>query len=181
MNDIRELAEEFGVKAEPLIQAVEAVQQMKSYWEAQKPLIASAEPAECAHRLRQARKAIEALPLRARAHLHWRMGERIAYGACHLNAEQIHQVMESANWVDEILAALTEPLDAEPEDRQQVLRRLVQGWERAGGQVEIDDRYDGDLIEYLGVAYQYLGEILTEDAVRRRLDRIRRTPSDSEG
>lgn len=181
MNDIRELAHEWDVEPEPLIQAVEDAQQGRRYREAQKTLIASAEPAECAHRLKQARKAIEALPLRARAHLHWRLAERIACGPCGLDREQIRRLMQDTNLVAEILAALNEPLDAEPEDRQQEFRWLVRAWQHAGGQVEFDDRYDGDLIEFLGIAYQRLGETLTADAIRRRLDRIRRAPLGSEG
>lgn len=178
MNDIRELAEDWDVDPEPLIQAVEAAQRSRRYWEGEHRVMADAEPAECTHRLKQAHKAIAALPLRARAHLHWRLAERLARD---LPTEQRRRLMEDTDLVVEILAALTEPLDTEREDPQQQLRWFVQAWQEAGGQVEIDDRYDFDLIEFLQIAYQQLGEKLTEDAVRRRLDRIRRDPLDSEG
>lgn len=178
MNNIRELAEEFGVKAEPLIQAVEAAQRRRRYWDANRRMMADAEPAQAEHRLLQARKAIAALPVRAQAHLHWKLAERLVFG---LSREQRRRLMEDTDLVAEILAALTEPLDTEREDPQQQLKWFVQAWQEAGGQVEIDDRYDGDLIEFLQTAYQQLGEKLTEDAIRRRLDRIRRAPLDSEG
>lgn len=181
MNDIRELAQEWGVEPEPLIEALEAAKERQDYSEVQRRIIASAEPAECAHRLRQARKAIEALPLRARVHLHWRLAERIAYGPYGLNAEQVRQVMEDPNWVDEILAALCEPMDAEGEDPKQELRWLVLAWQRAGGQLLVEGSYDLDLIDFLKIAYRHLGGELTVDAIRRRLDRIRRSPLGSEG
>lgn len=178
MNGIRELAEEFGVKAEPLIQAVEAAKRARRYWEGEHRVMADAEPAECAHRLEQTHKAIAALPLRARAHLHWRLAERLARG---LPTEQRRRLMEDTDLVAEILAALTEPLDTEREDPQQQLKWFVQAWQEAGGQLLVDDRYDLDLIEFLRIAYRHLGETLSEDAIRRRLDRIRRDPLDSEG
>lgn len=181
MNDIRERAQEWDVEPEPLIDAVEAAKERQHYREVQRRIIASAEPAECAHRLGQVRKAIEALPLRARAHLHWRLAERIAYGSYGLNAELIRQVMTDTNWVDEILDALDEPLDTEAEDPKQELKWFVQAWERAGGQLLVEDRYDLDFIEFLQIAYQHLGQTPTVDAIRRRLDRIRRSPLRIEG
>ncbi|MHA6232736.1 hypothetical protein [Pseudomonas fluorescens group sp. PF-69] len=176
MIDLRERAEWWGVKPEPLIEALTAAQQVRRYREGQKPLIASTEPADANRRLRQAHKAIAALPLRARAHLHWGLAERIAYGRG-LDPEQVRRLMQDTNLVELILDALSEPVEPEEPDRE--LQGLAQAWERAGGEVEIDDRYDGDLIEYLTIAYEHLGETLTPDAIRLRLDRIRRAPLDS--
>ncbi len=208
MNRILELAEEWDVDPKPLIQAVEDAARRQQRRESERLRRASAEPAQAEHRLKQARKAIEALPLRAKVHLHWRMAERLAYGPYGLNAEQVRQVMEDTNWVDEIMAALTEPLDDQgliefqhayywetgqvltPEDAQrrlhglnrtEPLRLLLRAWQEAGGQVLVDDRYNFDLIDFLQIAYRHLGETLSEDAVRCRLDRFRRSPTDSKG
>ncbi|OPK06777.1 hypothetical protein [Pseudomonas sp. VI4.1] len=180
MNDLRERAEFWGVDPEPLIQAVESAMRDRRYWELRKPLIASAEPADCKHRLKQAHKAIAALPLRARDHLHWHLADRIACDA-RLGREQVRHLMQ-ADLLTMILDALAERFDSEVEDRQQEFIRLVLAWKDAGGEVEIDGRYDGDLIEFLGIAYQYLGETLTADAIRLRLDRApRRGPPETEG
>jgi hypothetical protein len=175
---LRERAEWWGVDPEPLIQAVESAQQRVAYRERQKPQITSAEPADANRRLRQAHKAIAALPLRARAHLHWGLAERIAYGRG-LDPGQVRRLMQDTNLVELILDSLSEPIEPEEPDRE--LQWLLQAWVEAGGEVEIDDRYDGDLIEFLTIAYPYLGETLTPDAIRLRLDRIRRAPLDSEG
>lgn len=169
MIDLRERAEWWGVDPEPLIQAVESAMRSRQYWQGQKPLIASAEPADTNRRLRQAHKAITALPLRARAHLHWELAERIAHGRG-LDPGQVRRLMQDTNLVELILDALSEPVEPEEPDRE--LQWLVQAWVEAGGEVKIDDRYDGDLIEFLTIAYQYLGETLTPDAIRLRLNRI---------
>ncbi len=182
MNELRERAkEDWGVEAEPLIKAVEAAIRHREYWAAQKPLIDSAEPAECAHRLRQAHKGIAALPLRARAHLHWSLAERLAYGPCGLDSKQIRALMEDTNLVTLLLDALGDPMDTERKDQPQELRWLVQAWVKAGGEVSIDGRYDGDLIEFLSTAYRHLGDARSDDAIRRGLDRIRRLPPKTEG
>lgn len=179
MIDLRERAEDWDVDPEPLIEAVEAAQQRVAYKAGQQPLIASAEPADANHRLRQAHKAIAALPLRARAHLHWKLAERIAYGPAGLDREQMHRLMQDTNLVELILDLLSEPIEPEEPDRE--CQWLVQAWERAGGEVEIDDSYDLDLIEFLDIAYQHLGKPLNPDAIRLRLDRIRRAPLETEG
>ncbi|WP_095195863.1 hypothetical protein [Pseudomonas sp. Irchel 3A7] len=178
MIDLRERAKDWDVDPDPLIQAVESAMKGRRYRERQKPLIASAEPAKCTRQLGQAYKAIAALPLRARAHLHWELAERITYGRG-LDPEQVRRLMQDTNLVDMVLDALSEPIDPEEPDRE--LQWLVQAWKRAGGEVQVDDRYDEDLIEFLTITYQHLGETLTHDAIRRRLDRIRRDPLDSDG
>lgn len=179
MIDLRERAEWWGVKPEPLLEALASAQQRAAFKAGQRPLIASAEPADANHRLRQARKAIAALPLRARARLHWNLAERIAASIPGLGHEQIRFVLEEAKWPDLILDALSEPI--EPEESDHELQWLVKAWVEAGGEVEIGDRYDGDLIDFLSIAYCDLGEDLSRDAIRLRLDRIRRAPLDSEG
>jgi len=175
---LRELAEEWDVDPQPLLEALASAQRVRRYRQGQKPLIASAEPADANHRLWQAHKAIAALPLRARAHLHWGLAERIAYGRG-LDPEQVRHLMQDTNLVELILDSLSEPIEPEEPDRE--LQGLVQAWEHAGGEVEIDDRYDLDLIEFLILAYQHLGETLTPDAIRLRLNRIRRSPLETEG
>jgi|APLak6261691555_1056199.scaffolds.fasta_scaffold00181_2 hypothetical protein len=180
MSDLRELAEEWDVDPEPLIEAVEAAQQGRHYWESKQRVLASAEPAVCIKRLRQAHKAIAALPLRARDHLHWHLADRIACDAG-LGREQVRGLMQ-ADLIGMVLEALAEPFDAEVEDRQQEFIRLVRAWQRAGGEIEVDDHHDEDLIEFLTNVYQHLdGKKPSHDAIRRRLDRIRRAPFDSEG
>ena len=42
MNDLRERAEFWGVDPTPLVEAVESAARGRSYWQGQKPLIASA-------------------------------------------------------------------------------------------------------------------------------------------
>jgi hypothetical protein len=175
---LRERAEDWDVNPVPLIEALASAQRVRRYREGQKPLITSAEPADANRRLRQAHKAIAALPLRARADLHWGLAERIAYGRG-LDPEQVRRLMQDSNLVDMVLDALSEPIEPEEPDRE--LQGLVQAWEYAGGEVEIDDRYDLDLIEFLTLVYQHLGETLTPDAIRLRLDRIRRSPLGIEG
>lgn len=148
MNDLRELAIEWDIDPELLIQAVESAQRTRRYQESQRPLIASALPSTCRRQLEKARKAIKALPLRAKVHLHWRLAERIAYGRSgltteqirqgvknpwnpyDLNAEQVRQLMECDDLVGMVLDALSEPLDSEPEDPNQELKWLVQAWHR---------------------------------------------------
>lgn len=175
---LRERAEWWGVDPEPLIAAVESAMRGRQYWQGQQPLIASAEPAQANKRLRQAHKAVASLPLRARAALHWAMAERVTSIIPGLDPEQIRHVMQDISWPDLILDALGEPVEPEA-DRE--CQWLVEAWKRAGGQVKIDYHYDGDLIEFLGIAYKHLGEEPSDDAIRRRLDRIRRDPLDSEG
>lgn len=171
MINLRELTQEWDVDPEPLIAAVEAAMRIRRCREGQQPLIASAEPAEANKRLRQAHKAVAALPLRAKAHLHWRMAERIAYSPAGLDRHQIRRLMEDTNLVGLILDALSEPIEPEEPDRE--LQRLVKAWTAAGGQTHEGDRYDEDLIEFLFLNYQYLGdEKPTHDAIRRRLDRL---------
>jgi len=177
MNDIRELAQDWDVDPEPLIQAVEAAQRRRRHWEANHRMMADAEPAQAEHRLMQAHKAVAALPVRAQAHLHWKLAERLAYGPCSLSREQRRQLMENVDLVAEILAALAEPLDTEREDPQQQLKWFILAWQEAGGQLWEGGRYDLDLIDFLRFAYRHLGEPLSEDAVRCRLNRISaRTP-----
>ncbi|MFG0351927.1 hypothetical protein ACF8LD_12960 [Pseudomonas sp. zbq_5] len=171
MIDLRALAQEWDVDPKPLIAAVESTKRGRHYRDGQKPLIASAEPALCNRKLQQAHKAIAGLPLRAKAHLHWGLAERIAYGPAGLNPEQVRRLMEDTNLVDMILDALREEVEPEEPDRE--LQRLVKTWTAAGGQTHEGDRYDEDLIEFLFLTYQYLGdEKPTHDAIRRRLDRL---------
>lgn len=174
MIDLRELAHEWDVDPKPLIAAVESAVQGRRHGGGQKPLIASAEPAVCNRKLQQARKAVAALPLRARAHLHWRLAESITCGfagAYDLTPEQVRYLMQDMDLMDRILDALSEPLEPEEPDRE--LQWLVQAWQRAGGQIHEGDRYDEYLIEFLILTYQYLGdEKPTHDAIRRRLDRL---------
>lgn len=174
MNKIRERAEDWDVDPDILIEAIKSAKHSRDRREARKPIIASAEPAECMDRLLQARKAIARLPRRARANLHWSLAERLAYGhdgrnPLGLDPEQTRRLM-GMNLVDEILAALTEPVEPEEPDRE--FQWLVRAWIDAGGQLKVDDRYDEDLIEFLQRAFMHLGEPLTEDAVRCRLNRI---------
>lgn len=179
MIDLYERAEDWDVDPEPLINALESAKRVRHYRAGQQQLLASAEPAVANHRLQQARKALQALPLRARAALHWGLAERIATSIPGLDREQIRQIMEDSNWLNVVLDALSEPIEPEEPDRE--LQWFVQAWREAGGEIEFEGRHDGDLIEFLGIAYQHLGETLTTDAIRLRLDRIRRDPLETEG
>lgn len=169
MNAIRELAEVCDVDPEPLIQAIEAAKQTRCRRYEQKRLV-DAEPAQANRRLKQAHKAITALPLRAKASLHWKLAERLAYGSIGLDRDQIRRLMQDVDLVSLILDAVSEPVETEEPDRE--LHHLLQAWQHAGGAVEFEDRHDEDLIEFLALAYQHLGDTLTHDAIRRRLGRV---------
>lgn len=201
MIDLRELAIEWEVDPEPLIKAVESAQRVRRHQLSQKPLIASAEPADCNHQLRQAHKAIAKLPLRAREHLHRHLADRIGHsfngpfdeqvrramlGTANpygLSAEQSRYMMEDVDLVGIILDALSEPVEREEPDRE--LQWLAEAWIKAGGEVLAEDgshRYHEGLIEFLDIAYTHLdGEKPDTDNIRRCLDRIRRSPLRIEG
>lgn len=145
-DKIRKLAEDAGVDAEPLLDALEQVRKEADCWGSRDALIASGEPGDAVDQRKKAHKALDSMSLRAKAMVHSNLFH-ILSDEMELDAIAMQRLaqVDLLGCVAEALVGTTEDdlADKETWDKPRLYRDLTRAWTR----VWTSSEYADDLLE----------------------------------